>query len=185
MDWQLQSAIAYKDQLPNNPMPIVTDRLILTPLQLSDSEEMHLVLDHINLHTFTGGEPLSLDELQKRFAKLESGSGRDTETWVNLIVRLKPEKIAIGYVQATIYNEDLPCADIAWVIGISWQGKGYATEAATALVTWLQNQGINEIRANINPSHEASKAIARRLGMHPTDVQVDEETQWKLSPAHQ
>ena len=62
MDWQLLYAIAYKDQLPNNPMPIVTDRLILTPLQLSDAEEMHSVLDHIDLHTFTGGEPLSLEE---------------------------------------------------------------------------------------------------------------------------
>jgi RimJ/RimL family protein N-acetyltransferase len=162
-------------------MPIFTDRLTLEPLQASDASEMHLVLDDINLHAFTGGQPLRLNELQERYAKLESGSGRDSEIWVNMIARLNSSGVAIGYVQATIYNKEDCYADIAWVIGVSWRGEGYATEAATALVRWLQSQGINEIRASIHPSHEASMGIARRLGMHPTEIQIDGERQWELS----
>ena len=164
-------------------MSIFTDRLTLEPLQTSDATEMHLVLDDIELYAFMGGEPLQLNALQDRYAKLEAGSGRDTEIWVNLITRLNSSGIAIGYVQATIYNGQRRFADIAWVIGVTWQGKGYATEAATALVNWLQSQGIKEIRANIHPSHEASMGIARRLGMHPTEIQIDGETQWELSNA--
>jgi RimJ/RimL family protein N-acetyltransferase len=98
-----------------------------------------------------------------------------------MIARLNSSGVSIGYVQATIYNKEDCYADIAWVIGVSWQGEGYATEAATALVRWLQSQGINEIRANIHPSHEASMGIARRLGMHPTEIQIDGERQWELS----
>ena len=166
----------------STPESIFTDRLILEHLKVSDATEMHLVLDDIELHAFTGGEPLHLNELQERFAKLEAGSGRDAETWVNLIARLNSSGVAIGYVQATIYNEEKCYANIAWVIGVSWQGEGYATEAATALVNWLQSQGIEEIRSNIHPSHEASIGIARRLGMRPTEIQIDGETQWELSP---
>ena len=162
-------------------MQIFTDRLTLNPLRVSDAVEMHLVLDDKELHAFTGGEPLQLNELQERYVKLESGSGRDSEIWINLIARLYSSRVAIGYVQATIYNEEIRYANIAWVIGLPWQGEGYATEAAKALVNWLQSQGINEIRANIHPSHEASMGIARRLGMHPTEIQIDGERQWKLS----
>jgi len=162
-------------------MQIFTDRLKLESLQALDAAEMYLVLNDINLYAFTGGEPLKLNELQERYARLESGSGRDSEIWINLIARLYSSRVAIGYVQATIYNEEERYADIAWVIGLSWQGEGYASEAAKVLVNWLQSQGINEIRANIHPAHEASMGIARRLGMHPTEIQIDGETQWKLS----
>jgi len=162
-------------------MPILTDRLSLNPLQASDAVEMHVVLDEIALHIFTGDAPLALHELQERYAKLEAGSGRETEVWVNFMARLRPGETAIGYVQATIYNEDKRYAEIAWVVGVSWQGQGYATEAATALVTWLQGQGIDEICANIHPTHEASIGVARALGMHPTAIEIDRETQWRLS----
>ena len=162
-------------------MAILADRLILKPLQMSDAAEMHLVLDDLILHSFTGGKPLTLIELQERYAKLETGCEGASETWVNLIVRLRSSEVAIGFVQATIHNEDICYADIAWVVGVPWQGQGYASEAAGALVAWLKCQGIDEFRANIHPTHNASIGIAQRLGMHPTAIQIDGETQWKLS----
>ena len=166
-----------------NAQPILTDRLILQPLQISDAAEMHLVLKDAALYAFTGGRPLQLDELQERYTKLEIGSGGKSEVWVNLIVRLASSGVAIGYVQATIYTEEIPRADIAWVVGVSWQREGYASEAAQALVTWLQTQGVGRIRANIYPGHQASAGVAQRLGMHPTEILVDGETQWELSAA--
>lgn len=160
--------------------PILTERLLLAPLQTTDADEMYLVLNDINLHTFTGGEPMMPDELKKRYARLESGSGRDSEVWVNLIARLRVDGVAIGFVQATIHEEGKRYADIAWVVGVPWQRTGYASEAATALVSWLQRQGIDHIQAHIHPDHEASMTVARRIGMHPTAIQSDGETQWQM-----
>jgi len=58
------------------------------------------------------------------------------EEWCNWILRREPGGEAVGYVQATISGEGRR-AEIAWVVGLPWQGRGYATEAARALVGWL------------------------------------------------
>jgi RimJ/RimL family protein N-acetyltransferase len=69
---------------------------------------------------------------------------------------------------------------VAWVIGASWQGRGYATEAATALVNWLRGQGATAINAAIHPANLASAGVARRAGLVPTSAEVDDEQVWSL-----
>lgn len=47
--------------------------------------------------------------------------------WHNGIVRLRAERAAVGFVQATITGDT---ADVAWLIGVPWQRRGIAIEAA-------------------------------------------------------
>jgi RimJ/RimL family protein N-acetyltransferase len=70
-------------------------------------------------------------------------------------------------------------AHVAWVIGVAWQGRGFASEAATAVVDWLRGCGIADVRANIHPDHHASAAVARAAGMHATAERRDGETVWR------
>jgi RimJ/RimL family protein N-acetyltransferase len=46
----------------------------------------------------------------------------------------------------------------------SW-GKGYATEAARAILNYAHAKGIKRVVATIDPSNEASLRVAKRLGM--------------------
>jgi RimJ/RimL family protein N-acetyltransferase len=71
-------------------------------------------------------------------------------------------------------------AAIAWVVGVPWQRRGYATEAALALVGWLGGQEVDEIVAHIHPGHLASAQVAARAGLRPTPDQVDGEQVWRL-----
>jgi RimJ/RimL family protein N-acetyltransferase len=160
--------------------PLATERLLLSPLRASDAAEMFPVLGDIRLHGFTGGKPAaSLVELTARYIRLETGLERPTEVWVNWIVRLKAGAMAIGTVQATIFEEAGRTAEVAWVIGVAWQGRGYATEAADALVAWLRASGVGRIRAHVHPDHVASEAVAVRLGMHAMTVHHGGETVWE------
>lgn len=68
---------------------------------------------------------------------------------------------------------------VAWVIGAAWQGRGYASESATALVDWLRGQGVTTINAAIHPAHLASAAVARRAGLVLTSAEVDGEQVWR------
>ena len=62
-------------------------------------------------------------------------------------------------------------------IGIS--GRGYATEAAGAVIAWLGDHlDVTELRATIRDDHEASKAVARGIGMRPTEDFLDGERVW-------
>jgi RimJ/RimL family protein N-acetyltransferase len=158
------------------PAAIRTARLELTPLAVADAEAMAGVLADERLYEFTGGHPATVSELRARYTRQVAGSGRPGEEWLNWIVRL--DGVAIGYVQTTVTPG--PVADVAWVIGTAWQGHGYATEAARALVGWLRDRGVTAIGAEIAPGHRASERVAAAAGLALTDELVDGERVWRL-----
>ncbi|MES2781456.1 MAG: GNAT family N-acetyltransferase, partial [Pseudomonadota bacterium] len=43
-------------------------------------------------------------------------------------------------------------------------GKGYATEAMSAILAWAGDQGLNEIRCIIDTGNTASHNVAAKLG---------------------
>ena len=147
--------------------PIVTSRLDLTPLVPDDADEMVEVLAGAELYTFIGGSPPTLEALRAQYAHQAVGHSADgTEAWLNWIIRPHPERNAVGFVQATITNDGHD-AEIAWVVGVPWQRRGYATEASAALVAWLDAHGVDVITANVHPDHLASESVARRIGLRP------------------
>ena len=142
---------------------------------------MALLLDDPALHTFTGGKPATLEELRSRYAKQFIGPPPDsTHHWLNWIVRRRDNGQAVGYVQATIseQNGDL-MADVAWVIAVSQQRSGYAREAARVMRDWLRLQRVRLVVAHVHPQHHASNAVARSIGLTPTAKQVDGELRWQ------
>lgn len=148
----------------------------LRPLRPSDAKEMTRVLADPSLYVFTGGEPPSEAELEGRYEVQARGRSEDgSDIWLNYIVLV--EARPVGYVQATIPTTGDP-AEIAWVIGVTWQGRGYATAASQLLLDELRGLGVSDIIAHIHPDHQASQHIARRLGMQATDVVQDGETRW-------
>jgi RimJ/RimL family protein N-acetyltransferase len=155
-----------------------TDDVTLTPLAISDADEMVTVLGDDELYRYTGGAPPTLAELHDRYRRQLAGSSADgRQQWRNWIIRDRDGR-AVGYIQATI-TDGGKRAEIAWVIGRAWQGNGYASDAARALVTWLDGQGVRPIDAHINPGHLASAAVARRAGLTPTNVVEDGELLWQ------
>jgi RimJ/RimL family protein N-acetyltransferase len=154
-------------------------RLDLVPLTPADADEMVEVLADPTLYAFIGGEPPTLADLRTHYRQLVVGRSADgTEEWHNWIVRERPAGVAIGTVQATIL-EDGRRADIAWVVGVPWQGHGYATEAASALVAWLDQRGVEIVTAHVHPDHAASATVAARAGLSPTDQIEDGERVWR------
>jgi RimJ/RimL family protein N-acetyltransferase len=142
---------------------------------------MAAVLAAPGLYTYTGGTPPTAAELRDRYAGQVLGASPDgTETWRNWIVREGEGGPATGYVQATITVEGT-FADVAWVIGEPWQGRGYASEAARAMVEWLGRQGVRTITAHIHPDHEASARVANASGLKPGLVMEDGELVWRAA----
>jgi RimJ/RimL family protein N-acetyltransferase len=165
---------------PADDAVIITPRLVLSPLRVADADEMVLVLADPALHEFTGGEPGTLEELRARYGAWAEGSGSPDEVWLNWVVRRSADSIAVGTVQATVLDPaTLPTALLAWTIGTSWQGQGYATEAAVGLVEWLATVGIDSVVAHIHPDHHASSAVAEGAGLRKTSEVSDGEIVWR------
>lgn len=159
---------------------VETSRLIVEPLRVAHAEEMAALLDDRGLHEFTGGKPETLEELGSRYSRLVVGEASDREQgWLNWIVRDRHSAAAVGTLQATVRRtSDGMSAELAWVIAARYQRLGYATEAAGGVLAWLRQCGVRVFVAHLHPDHAASIAVARHLGLKPTDVSIEGETRW-------
>jgi RimJ/RimL family protein N-acetyltransferase len=154
---------------------------VLEPLAPEHADELAPVLDDPSLHRFIGGEPLGLEELRARFARQARGRSPDgRDWWLNWVARERFSDRPVGTVQATVSGTDADrVAELAWVIASRDQGRGFAKEAVALIASWLGERGVSRLRAHIHPRHEASMAVARSIGLAPTDVVVDGEVRWE------
>jgi len=168
------------EEIPDPPL-LATARLDLEPLQVAHAEEMAAVLDDPALHEYIGGEPASLEQLHRQYSRQVLGRSPDgSQRWLNWVLRHRPDRRAVGTVQATVSQEaQLLTAEVAWVVGTAHQGRGYAQEAAAAMVAWLRRCGIEAVVAHVHPEHPASQAVAQSVGLHPTTAVVDGEVRWQ------
>ena len=153
-----------------------TDRLVLTPLDPANASEMVEVLSDSELYAFTGGDPPRVAELESRYRAQVAGPPDEGEVWHNWILRLVKSRQAVGFVQATVTGEG---ADLAWVVGLEWQGRGIAVEAVAEMCEWLGAHGIERFTAHIRPEHHVSGSVSAAVGLRPTEETDDEgEVVW-------
>jgi RimJ/RimL family protein N-acetyltransferase len=131
---------------------------------------MVAVLGDPELYRYTGGEPPSETDLKARYANQVTGSEVRGESWLNWIVRLAGSQRPVGFVQATVNASG---AELAWVIAVGEQGRGNASEAASAMASWLRNKGVETFDAHIHPLNSASIRVATSLGMTDTGAVDD------------
>ena len=85
--------------------------------------------------------------------------------------------------------QDWPGFEIGWGIASEFRGKGYAVEAAGAMIDWaFATFEIDEIIHSIDCENSASQAVARRLGAekgreidlfgHAADIWLTRRDRW-------
>jgi RimJ/RimL family protein N-acetyltransferase len=179
---------------------IRTARLTLLPLGAEHADELVGVLGDPALHTFIGGRPETLDELRGRYARWAAGSPDPEVRWLNWAIRFDAAKRLVGTVQATVTGPRARVgvadaqgqagvagtqgevagtrAEVAWVVGTGWQGRGFATEAARGLLGWLREEGVRTVAAHVHPGNVASARVTRALGLRATGQKQDDEDEW-------
>jgi [ribosomal protein S5]-alanine N-acetyltransferase len=66
--------------------------------------------------------------------------------------------------------------ELGYTVFHGFRGRGYATEAAGALMDWAaETHGVRRFVASVAPANHASLAVVRKLGFVQTGDQWDEE----------
>ena len=112
------------------------------------------------------------------YERWAAGSPNPAFSWCNWVIKLRGQGCLVGWVQATVSTAGEPSAEVAWVVGVPWQGQGIATEAARALTVWLRQRSVRGVVAHIHPDHAASGAVAAAAGLVPTRFMDDGEVRW-------
>ena len=159
------------------PARITTRRLRLERLGPGDAEEMARVLSDPALYRYTGGAPPAPSALRDLYRRWERGPSRAGDAWHNWVVRVA-DGAAVGHAQATV-TVNGRSADMAWVIGTPWQGRGFATEAAKAVFDWLVRQNVTTVTAHVHPDNVPSGRVAEKIGLVRTSRLEDGEAVWQ------
>ena len=150
-----------------------TQRLLLRPLEFSDAEGMFLLDSNPNVHIFLGNRTVKsveeshgwianirqqyVDNGIGRFAVIERSSGEFTG-WAGL----KLERNVNG--RESFY-------DLGYRFREEFWGKGYASEAAKAWVTYgFSDMHLPVINAFVSEQHLASRAVLEKCGLRHTET---------------
>ena len=145
-------------------------KVTLTPVSTEDSVDMFSALSHPGVGDFIGGpvadSPESMQHLIERW--VVGPQLKDVrELWFNYVVRLS-DGTAIGHAQATVHSS---WAEVAWVLGTPWWGKGLGFETATLLLRELvANLSTPTAWATVHPDNVRSVRLLVRLGFQEVAV---------------
>ena len=159
-----------------SPMPlrIETQRLVLTPEEPRDAEWFAELLNSRGTGVFTVADALTRIELMTETI--------DTTGIGALVLRKLPDGEALGYTAIVVGRCSLDEPELAYELLPSAQGRGYATEAARALLDAAFNTGRRRIWATIGSWNTASLRVAEKLGFHVDHrtTEADQEVVWMV-----
>ena len=157
---------------------IETERLILRSSKMKEQKRLWeiLMMPEINRFYLTSGKKYAKDvkhwtwEEQEKFyrSKVDKANNDDVFCWS---IFLKPQysnsgnEEIIGQVTAQESGSDIDVRDAGWYIDLNYQNKGYATEAAKAMIDYMFRKAeIKKISSGAVKENVASCKIFEKLG---------------------
>ncbi len=145
-------------------LPIRTERLVLRPLRAEDIAAHHRMFSDPDVVRYLYEDVLDLEaataHLQSRLSVEVPAEGQ----WLNLAVECDGD--LIGEVGARVVSQEHRQCEIGYGFAPEAGGQGFATEAASAIVTLCFDEfGAHRVVGRIDARHHKSARVLERLGM--------------------
>lgn len=98
----------------------------------------------------------------------------DRREWMARLMVARAQEEVIGHCGFHGPPEVIGRAEIGYTVFRPFRGKGFAKEAARALVEWALTNGETKVYASVSPDNAPSLAVVRSLGFKQVGTQVDE-----------
>jgi 8-oxo-dGTP diphosphatase len=146
--------------------PLQTQRLQLRPLQPTDAEPLHRLINDwavvrmLETLPFPYPRELADDWIVSTHDRLANGTG----CYLAIVLRENEQDVLIGTVSLNPHRETHE-ARLGYWIGRRYWGQGFASEAAGRMARWgLANLDITRVTAHCAADNLASAAVLRRIG---------------------
>lgn len=147
--------------------PLQTERLILRRYRPTDFEAFFSWRSREDVTRYQDYDAQTREEAERSFTRAidryvmrEQG---DVLVWA---MERRNDASVIGDLVLVLDDLQHSLAEIGWTLHPDYHGQGYATEAASAVMSVaFDTIGFHRIKANLDPRNHASEALCRRLGM--------------------
>lgn len=146
---------------------IETERLLLRPYVAQDWAHVHKYAAVPKFSRFEAWGPNSIEDTKRFIQECIASMAEDPILGYQLAVILKEADQLIGGCTLKRKDPEAQQAFLGYAIDPDFQCRGYATEAAAALVEFGFNSlGLSRIYAECNTQNTASRRVMEKLGMH-------------------
>ena len=149
---------------PSSPLTITTQRLTLRPLNESDlATTYEYASNPANTQYMLYLPSKTIDDTKNFLQRVSSEWQKEIPSYYEFAVTLDNHHIGA----VSIYlNDSRTEAELGWIINLKYQGRGYATEAAKAVMQYsLDALKVNRIVAHCDYRNDASANVMRKIGM--------------------
>jgi [ribosomal protein S5]-alanine N-acetyltransferase len=155
-----------------------TERLILRPFALADAERVRLLAGDRELACTTLHIPHPYPEgAAEAWIAIHAGAAAEGHGFTFAVAR-KEDGLLVGCMGIGL-NQANRSAELAYWVGRPLWGKGYATEAAGAVMRFgFAELGLNKIWAAFMTRNPASGKVMQKLGMTFEGVRRQQVMKW-------
>jgi RimJ/RimL family protein N-acetyltransferase len=146
-------------------LPIVTERLVLRPFTVGDVDAVHAYQRLPEVARHMRWEPRDREQVRAVVAQMATETALDADGDC-LCLAVVLAGAVIGQVE--LVRRGAVRGELGYVFHPAHQGRGFATEAARAMLHVGFGHGMREIVARCSAANDASANLMRRLGMRQT-----------------
>jgi [ribosomal protein S5]-alanine N-acetyltransferase len=147
-------------------MQINTRRLLLRDFRESDVAAIYAMDSRPDFQRFENENTFTEAEVRDRVVRTIQAIDEKPRTHYRLVVTIPPDDTAIGRVRLALNLEQANEWMIGWGIRPDYWGRGYATEAAQAMMEFgFKTLGVHRIIAMCVTENTASVRVMEKLNM--------------------
>jgi len=145
---------------------IVTERLVLRAMTEGDLDDIHAWMSDPDVARYQLYEPRTRADVAERLPEWSAARRLEKDgDYLQLAIELPGDRV-IGCLYFKLTSLDNLAGEIGWALTADYHGKGYAFEAASAVLDLAFGQlGLHRVMANLDPRNAASAQLCERLGM--------------------
>ena len=157
--------------------PVQTERLVLRPIDAtSDVDAIHAYASREDVCRYIPWTPKTRAEVVDWLPRRNTTSIPEPGSAASLAITLRESSELIGDTMFIWHSEEHRTAEIGYVINPDHAGRGYASEAAQAMLAMAFDRlDLHRMVARVDARNPASAAVLRRIGMRQEAVLVENE----------
>jgi RimJ/RimL family protein N-acetyltransferase len=147
--------------------PLETERLTLRPFVEDDIDAMHAMRSSPEVVLYLYEEPFSPEQTRDLLIrKMAVSAWAREDDWFSVAVVERTSGTMVGDLALHWVSERDRTAEVGFVFDPRHQGKGFATEAAGAVVEWaFTTAGMHRVTGRTEARNAASARVLEKLGM--------------------
>ena len=147
--------------------PLRTERLDLRPHLESDLAVFHEIRSDPEVARYLSDGPMTLEQAREKLAvRLAARELAAEDDWVSSVIVERSSGAVVGDVGLCWRSVEHRTGEVGFIVHPAYQGRGYATEAARALIDWgFRVFGLHRVIGTTEARNAASARVLERLGM--------------------